>query len=160
MVDKVKTVVMAANLLVIAVLVFVLVNLVTIPLLSPNNGIYTTERRPLFSWGGMQGDFVVLLDDGPDFVSPLREEVPGNEYMPKEDLEFGTYYWMVESGVMKSGIRKFTVDSSVVIMRDDEEVTNEGNTKILLHSITGAMVLDPGSSVEVGEEEDVKAEQA
>ena len=160
MADNAKMVVMTANLLVIAVLMILLANLVTIRLVSPENGIRTTERMPEFEWGGMQGDFVILLDDDPDFGSPVKEEVSGNAYIPGEELEFGTYYWKVESGGMGSDVRKFTIDSSVVIGRDESEVRNEGNTKILLHSITGAMVLDVGSSVEVGEEEDVKAEQS
>ena len=159
MADKAKIGVMVANLLVIAVLIFVLVNLVTIRLVFPENGIRMTERRPELVWGGMQGNFILLFDENPDFESPAKEEISGNSFRPEEDLEFGTYYWKVESSGLSSDVRKFTIDSSVVIGRDESEVTNEGNTEILLHSITGAMVLDVGSSVEVGEE-DVKAEQS
>ena len=159
--DKTKMLVIVLDLLVIVTLSYVFVNLVTISLVSPENEIHTTERNPEFRWSGMQGYFVVLLDDNPDFGSPLREEVSGNSYRVGEDLDFGTYYWMVESGAIKSEIRKLTVGSSVVLARKEDEVRNEGNTDIIVNTdrVTG-MVVGVGNSVKIGEEENVKAEQA
>lgn len=159
--DKAKMLVGILDLLVIVTLSYVFVNLVTISLVSPENEIHTTERNPEFRWGGMQGYFVVLLDENPDFESPFRGEVSGNSYRPEEDLDFGTYYWKIESGAIKSGIRKFTVGSSVVLAREEDEVKNEGNTDIIVNTdkVTG-MVVGVGNSVKIEEEENVKAEQA
>ena len=156
----VKTGMVVANIVVIALLAFVAFNFISIPLISPENGAYTTERNPEFLWGGIQGEFIVLVDDSPDFSSPFVWKVPGNTYRPSDVLNFGTYYWKVQSKNAESKVRKFTVESSVVLARDSESVKNEGNTEIMLRSITGAMVVGVGDSVKIGEEEDVEAEQA
>ncbi len=147
------------NLLVIGLLVYLLVNIASIPLIEPADGKYTTERRPEFVWGGLQKEFVIFLDDDPDFETPFTSRVSGNAFRFGKDLDFGTYYWKVQSGILLSGVRKLTVGSSVVLARGKDEVRNEGNTDVLLHSVTGAMVLGMGSSVKIGEEENVKAEQ-
>jgi hypothetical protein len=157
---KAKFLVAILDLLVIVTLSYVFINLVTIPLVSPENGLYTTDREPEFAWGGMQGEFVILLDDDPDFGTPITKEVTGNSYRLGDSLDFGTYYWKVKSGWIASGVRELTVGSSVVLAREEREVRNEGNVDVLLHRITGAFVLDVDESIEIEGDEDVKAEQA
>jgi hypothetical protein len=154
-----KTGVVVTNLLVMGLLVYLLVNLTTIPLIGPEDGVYTTERRPEFVWAGMHEQYELLLDDDPDFGSPFLTKVSGNSLRFVNDLDFGTYYWKVNSGVFSSGVRKLTIGSSIVLARGDNEVKNEGNTDVFLHRLTGSFLLGVDESLEVGEEENVKAEQ-
>ena len=146
----------------IAVLSLLLVNLLTIQLVYPDQRLKTADRNPLLSWNGMQGDFVVFLDDNPEFASPATANVAGNSYKWGKELDFGTYYWKVESGPFSSSVGKFAVVSSVVLSRSENEVKNEGNTEAVITapSITGAFMLGVNESVEIGEKENVKAEQA
>ncbi len=156
---KAKISIAVLNLLVIGVLSFVFINLVTIPLVSPENGLYTTERKPKFAWGGMQREFVIFLDDDPDFTTPLTREVTGNSYRFERNLDFGTYYWKVVSAGIVSEVRKLTIGSSVIIARKENEVKNEGNVVLLLHRITGSFLLGVNESLEIERNEDVNAEQ-
>ncbi len=160
--DRMKLSIAAAELAVIGLLTLLLVNLVTIPLVSPQHKLYTTDSMPELVWGGMQGDYVVLLDDNPKFSTPLTAEVSGNSYTFPQELAFGTYYWKVQAGPMSSEVRRFTLGSSVVLSREGDEVRNEGNTELLVHapSITGAFMLGVNETVELGAEENVMAEQA
>lgn len=150
------------NVMVIGLLAVLLANLVTIQLVYPNHKLKTTDRTPVFRWIGMQSDFTLSLDDNKDFSSPATFEVDGNSYAFENDLEFGTYYWKVESGPFSSGTGKFTVVSSVVVSRNESSLKNEGNVPLSVQapSITGAFVLDVEESVDIGAEENVKAEQA
>lgn len=151
--------VVLTNLLVIGLLVYLLANIVTIPLMEPANGEYTTERRPEFVWGGLHKDFVVFLDDNPDFASAFTAKVAGNAFRFVNDLDFGTYYWKVRSGMLSSGVGKFTVSSKVSLSRTESEVRNTGNVDLVLSKITGSFVLGVDDSLEVEESEDVRAEQ-
>lgn len=160
MFDKERVGVSLANLAVIGMLSFLFLNLVTIPLVSPENGLHTTERRPELVWGGIQGEYVIFLDDDPGFGTPVTKEISGNSYRLGEDLGFGTYHWKVVSGLVASEIREFTVDSSVILARKEEAVRNEGNVDLLIHGLTGAFVLGVNESLEIGEDEDVRGEQA
>lgn len=159
---RMKILVIGSDLAVMAILASLLVNLTTIPLLSPVDRSYTTDRKPEFSWGGMQGEYLIFLDASPDFAAPMVAKVPGNSYETASDLDFGTYYWKVESGPISSAVGKFTIGSSVVLSRSGEEVRNGGNAEILLSgpSITGAFVLGINKSASIGANENVKAEQA
>ena len=159
LVHKSKILIFAVNLVLICTVFYTLFNLATIPLFSPSNGEYTTERQPEFRWGGIQGEFTLFLDENPDFKTPIIKRVRGNSYKFENPLDFGTYYWKVESSGVSSEVRKLTIGSSVVLSRDERKVKNEGNTDILLHSVTGAMVLGVGNAVEIGEDENVTAEQ-
>ncbi|MCK4531912.1 MAG: hypothetical protein KAT94_03520 [Candidatus Aenigmarchaeota archaeon] len=158
--DRAKMSFVILNLVVIVMLSFVFVNLVTIPLISPENGLYTTDRKPEFNWGGMQGEFVIFLDEDPDFGTPLKKGITGNSYRFGDVLDLGNYYWKVGSGLVTSEVRKLTIGSSVVLSREENEVKNEGNVDLLIHRITGAFLLDVNESIEMEEDEDVKAEQA
>jgi hypothetical protein len=151
--------VILTNVLVIGLLVYLLANIVTIPLVKPADGAYTTERRPEFVWGGLQRDFVVFLDDNPDFASAFTAKAAGNAFRFVNDLDFGTYYWKVQSGMFSSGVGKFTVSSKVSLSRREGEVRNTGNVGLVLSRITGSFVLGVDDSLEVEENEDVEAEQ-
>jgi len=158
-VKVVKLGIICANLLVIVLLVALLVNIFTIPLLKPEDRTYITERRPEFMWGGVHREYEFLLDDDENFETPFVAKVLGNSFRFNNDLDFGTYYWKVRSGIFESNVRRFTLGSSVVLTREKNEVRNEGNTDVILHRMTGAVILKVGSSALVGEEENVTAEQ-
>jgi hypothetical protein len=158
-----KILVAALDLVVIGILSFLLLNLITIPLISPGQKAYTTERRPLFSWGGMQGEYVLYLDDNPAFTTPMTAKVESNSYSFDEDLAFGTYYWKIETGPLSSGPGKFTVGSSVILSRSENGIKNEGNTELKLSGISGAtgfFILGINEYVAIEGHENVKAEQA
>jgi hypothetical protein len=168
---------LAGNLAVIALLI----NMVSIPLLSPSTDWETTDRRPDFMWGGLHGmlgtgkgtDFIFMIDEDPEFSSPLTKEVQGNSYRPEEPLEFGTYYWKVmlpERATSPTGM--FTVVSEVSVKRDQGRLTNTGNSGIALATtssgrepagstrpgLTG-LFLGVNQTVEIGGNEDVIARQ-
>ncbi|NIO20640.1 MAG: hypothetical protein GTN76_07850 [Candidatus Aenigmarchaeota archaeon] len=151
--------VVLTNLLVIGLLVYLFVNIATIPLIEPADGVYTTERRPEFVWNGLHNEYDLFLDDDPGFTSPFSTKVSGNSFRFVNDLNFGTYYWKVNSGVFSSGVRKLTIGSSVSLSRAGDDVKNSGNVDLVLHRLTGSFVLGVDESLEVGEEENVKAEQ-
>ena len=159
MADKIRAWGAAGSAAAAVLLLYLILGFFAIPLISPADGLYTTNRKPEFVWGGMQGEFVLFLDDSPDFETPLVRKVSGNSYRFDKPLDFGTYYWKVESSGISSAVRKLTIGSSVVLSREKNIVRNEGNTEVLLHRMTGAVVLGIGSSVEIEEEENVTAEQ-
>jgi len=148
-------------LLTLFLLVFLFINLVSISLLSPHENESLTERRPLFRWMGLQNEYIFYLDENPHFTSPLKLNVRGNVYSPNSELDFGEYYWKVESPPFSSPTQKFTIVSSVIVSRNNETLKNEGNTPLLVHTsrITGAFVLGVNESLKIGEEENVVAEQ-
>jgi len=161
--NKGKAIVIIANLFVIVMLSYLLLNLLTISLISPGNKAYMTDRRPLFSWDGMQEEYTLYLDDNSKFKTPLTTKVIGNSYRPETDMDFGTYYWKVESGPFSSGASKFTLGSSVVLSRQENEIKNEGNTELRLSgigSITGFFILGVNETAQIEGNENVMAEQA
>jgi hypothetical protein len=155
-----KILVIGSDLAVMTILIMLLYNLASIPLHSPGNKAYTTERMPEFSWGGMQGEYVIYLDDSPDFASPVTAMVTGNSFRLGNDLDFGTYYWKVESGPVSSSVWKLTVGSSVMLSRNQQTVKNEGNVDLKVDRMTGFFVLGANESAEIGEDDNVIAEQA
>lgn len=155
-----KILVIGSDMAVMGILVMLLYNLASIPLLSPGNRAYTTDRRPEFSWGGMQDEYVIYLDDSPDFASPITAMVTGNSFKVGSNLDFGTYYWKVESGPLSSGVSKLTVGSSVILSRDQQTIKNEGNADLKVDHMTGYFVLKANESAEIGEDDNVIAEQA
>ena len=98
-----KALFVASNLAVIAALALLLLNLLTVQALYPADKVSIDDRNPVFAWKGMQGDFLLSLDDNPEFTSPETAELSGNSYAFDQELEFGTYYWKVESGPFSSG---------------------------------------------------------
>ncbi len=104
-----------------------------------------------------------MIDDNPDFTTPIVIAVRGNKYFPKEDLELGEYYWKVK-GFRESNVQKFTVTSKVSLKREeDENIKNDGNTRLKLGinpGITGAVILDINQTIKLGKEvEEVTAKQ-
>jgi hypothetical protein len=162
--NKGKITVIIANLFVIVMLSYLLLNLLTIPLISPGNKAYMTDRRPSFAWGGMQGEYTLYLDDNSKFKTPIAVRMTGNSYVPESDMDFGTYYWKVESGPFSSGAAKFTLGSSVVLSRTENDIKNEGNTELKVSGlgggITGLFILGINESFEIEGNENVMAEQA
>ncbi|MCX6818170.1 MAG: hypothetical protein NTU57_04925 [Candidatus Aenigmarchaeota archaeon] len=160
--DRNKIAFGAMNVMVIGLLAVLLANLITIQLVYPNHKLTTADRTPVFMWIGMQSDFTLSLDDNKDFSSPVTAKVDGNSYAFPSELGIGTYYWKVESGPFSSGTGKFTVMSSVVVSRNESNLKNEGNVPLSVQapSITGAFVLGVEESIDIGAEENVKAEQA
>jgi|GEM_PF-2255301 len=158
--------VLLANLAVVALLL----NILTIPLVSPANGWTGAERQPELAWGGLQGGFVLMIDESPGFGSPVTMEVDGNSYIPQEPLEFGTYYWKVVSlEGASSATGMFTVVSEVEVEREGAQLRNTGNTGILLERempgqdagnirLSGLLV-GIGEAVEIGGTENVIAKQ-
>jgi hypothetical protein len=132
---------------------------VTIPLIEPLNGLHTDNRRPRFSWLGLQGSYEFVLDDNPDFTSPFIRNVLGNSYSLTKDLDFGTYYWKVRHNEIESPVWKFRVESSVVLSREKERVKNVGNVDVFLRRITGLLILGVNESLKVRKDENVTAEQ-
>lgn len=163
------------------VIIALLVNLVSIPLLAPSTGIETTNRRPELVWGGLQASlnldchthFIIMIDEDPEFASPLAKEVQGNSYRPEEPLEFGTYYWKVlmpERAASPTGM--FTVVSEVSVERDQGRLKNTGNSGIALATMSNGrepasstrpgltgQLLGINQSIEIGGNEDVIAWQ-
>lgn len=152
----------ALNLTMISLLAALLFNLLTINPAYPRHAMDTDARRPLFKWAGMQGEFNISIDDDPDFSSPVMASINANEYLPQYDMDFGTYYWKVESGPFSSGTSMFTVVSNVIVSRNSSALKNEGNVPLVISSsgITGAIILKADETVKIGENENVKAEQA
>jgi hypothetical protein len=164
--------VLAMNFVVVALLI----NLLTIPLITPSNGWEGTNRQPEFTWGGLQArngkGFIFMLDEDPGFSSPITKEVYGNTYRSEQLLEFGTYYWKVvspESATSPTGM--FTVVSEVSVERDNGWLKNTGNSGLALETMdTGrepghltrlgftGLILGVNQTVEVGGE-DVVAKQ-
>ena len=147
------------NLVSIAVILYLVAGVTSISLLTPFTGEVTDNRMPTLSWSGLQGHYTVMLDDNPDFVSPIEKETFGNRMKLQEGLDFGKYYWKVVSNGIESRTGEFSIVSTVELSRSGEEVKNTGNTNVWLSSITGAFVLGVNESAGANEEENVKAEQ-
>jgi len=149
-----------ANIVVIAMLM----NLFYIPIRAPM-GDETTDRKPVFSWGGLQGAVTFMLDEDPEFGSPVTKEVEGTAYTPESPLDFGTYYWKVVSpDGLSSPTGMVTVVSEVSVSRGDGWLKNTGNTPISLErettgGLTG-MVVGINQTVGIGNDENVTARQA
>ena len=159
---KINKAVIAANLIVIGLAIVSVVGMYSIQSLYPINGTVTDERRPAFEWTGAMTSYELLIDDNPDFTSPMTARVSGNSYRPEEDLDFGSYWWKVRSGDAESGVSRFALVSTVALSRlEKEAVRNSGNTPVLVQrsGITGAFVLAVNETLRIGEEENVKAEQ-
>ena len=94
-------------------------------LLYPFQNMHTASRIIEFKFTGLATK--VLIDDNPDFTSPIVKTKPFIL-----DLEPGTYYWKTN---FLSPVRTFTIDSEVTINLLKKEnqtytVQNKGNTMI------------------------------
>jgi hypothetical protein len=147
-----------ANIVLIALIIFVFAGVTSISLMSPIRGSATDDRTPEFSWAGLQGNYLLMVDDDPAFGSPLTYEILGNSFSPAKDLEFGSYYWKVVSNGIESEVNEFSILSTVQLSRKKETVRNTGNVDVLMKTITGAFLLGEDEVIEIGEE-NVTAEQ-
>ncbi len=145
--------------------VAILMNVFSIPLISPEPGTKITEIRPEFVWGGLAGHAVLYLDDDPDFRSPVEWEIDGHSFRPDKPLGFGTYYWKVNGrNGLESLPSTFTVVSEVSVSRTGDMIVNTGNTNIFVSAVerngmvTG-MVLGINQSTDIRREENVTAWQ-
>jgi hypothetical protein len=79
---------------------------------------------------GLRNANVILVDDNPDFSSPVKidvSEIEGKDVV----FDAGTYYWKAE-GVLGSSKRKFTITSNVGLEIDEENssLENVGNVPV------------------------------
>jgi len=123
-------------------------------LLYPFQNMHTASRIIEFKFTGLATK--VLVDDNPDFTSPIVKTKPFII-----DLDPGTYYWKTN---FPSPVRTFTIDSEVAINLLEKEnrtytIQNKGNTIIDLiirnikdWAMTGKAI------VGLNEEADIKIE--
>lgn len=151
-----------ANILVLGLVLAVFASLGRVQSLYPLNGMVTYDRTPSFQWSGWGSNYELLIDDSPDFAMPVRYHVKGTSFSIPDDLDFGTYWWKVLGNGIESESKQFTVESLVALSRPDKDVIlNTGNTELLVHSgsMAGAVVLGVNSTLEVGGDDNVVAEQ-
>lgn len=146
-----------ANIALLA-LIFILSSTIT---LGPKGEIF--ERKPEFKWIGLPISYTIIIDDNPDFTTPITEKVKGNSYTPENDLALGDYYWKIK-GIRNSNVQKFSLLSKVSLERlEEERLKNDGNVKLRLGLVPGAIgaaVLDINQSLKIGKEvEEVTAKQ-
>lgn len=123
----------------------------------------TLERKLTFEWLGLPIGYTIMIDDNPEFTTPVTAEVKGNNYSPENEFELGSYYWKIK-GLRESKAQKFTIVSKVSLKtEEDENLRNDGNTRLKLSlnpGITGAAILDVNQTIKLDEEvEEVSAEQ-
>ncbi|MCG2717691.1 MAG: hypothetical protein L6408_02500 [Nanoarchaeota archaeon] len=151
-----KTKIIIVNIIIIA-LFFIFTTTIT---LNPKGEIL--ERKPEFKWLGFPTSYVIMIDDNPEFTTPITAQVKGKTYTSEESLELGEYYWKVK-GLRNSQTQKFIINSKVSLKREEENLRNDGNTRLKLDlkpSITGAVILDINRTIKLGEEtEEVSAKQ-
>ena len=151
-----------ANLAVIGMAAVSLIGMNTIQAIYPLNNMVTDDRTPVFEWAGHKQSYELLIDDDPGFRTPLEFAVSGNTHQLRHELDFGTYWWKVRSGETETTARRFTVVSTVALARPGGTIAvNSGNADLLLHrsALAGAVTLAVNQSLEIGEEENVRAEQ-
>lgn len=128
--------------------------------LNPKEEIF--ERKPEFKWTGLPTSYTIMIDDNPDFSTPITAQVKGKTYTPEDNLDIGEYYWKVK-GFRNSKVQKFIITSKVSLKREKEDLRNDGNTRLRLDfkpSITGAAILDINQTIKLEKEtEEVTAEQ-
>jgi hypothetical protein len=157
-----KTGIMLANVIVVGLAAVSFLSMVSIQALYPFSDMVTYDRTPYFEWSAWGDDYELLLDEDPQFRTPMSFEVSGTNYVLDDSLEFGAYWWKVRGAGAESEPRKFTVVSTVALSRPERSViTNAGNTDLLVYrsGLAGAVTLAVNGTLEVREEENVKAEQ-
>jgi hypothetical protein len=124
----------------------------SIVLLSPSGIIY--DRSPIFIWGGFDENYKLLVDDNPDFNSPIVDVyVNGNQYEVNENLDIGEYYWKVigQSKDKESITGRFALDSLVGYSIGGTKLRSIGNVLTKLNGITGFVILEPGEIIDIQE---------
>lgn len=143
----------------IAILILFIILTSTITL-NPKGEI--CERKPTFEWLGLPTSYVIMIDDNPYFSTPVTAQVNGKTYALENSLELGDHYWKVK-GLRESKVQKFTIVSRVSLKREDEDMRNDGNTRLKLGiqpGVTGAVVLDINHTIKLEKNvEEVTAKQ-
>lgn len=141
----------------IIILFFILTS--TTPL-NPQREIF--ERKPTFEWLGLPTSYTIMIDNNPDFSTPITADVKGKTYTLEDSLELGEYYWKVK-GFRSSKVQKFMITSKVSLKREEEDLRNDGNTRLKLDfkpSVTGAAILDINKTIKLEKEtEEVTGKQ-
>jgi hypothetical protein len=152
---------LAVNLAVVALAVVSFIVTSHVQPVYPFAGTVTDDRTPTFEWTGRASEYTLLIDDDEAFSSPMRFNVRGRSYTPDGEMDFGTYWWKVESDGADTPPMKLSIVSTVSLSRPfTGEVINSGNTPLLVHisGMAGALTLPVNESIEMGGK-DVKAEQ-
>lgn len=141
---------------VLTVLILVaLFSLSKIILVTPRGHI--TETDIVFRWHAIDNYayYRLLVDDNPEFTSPLSIETAGNEYRIS-NLSVGEHYWKVigyNKGFVESSVNSFSIDSLVSVNRTITGIRNEGNVPLLIElfagGITGHAVVNINQILEI-----------
>ena len=136
--------------------IIIIVNLIVLTILFTHFNIlleYPKNNERLFDksielkWKGNYEEYILYIDEDEEFKSPTIKKVTGNFYVA--NLDFGTYYWKIETEKMRSATWKFVIDSKVainMIEKDNKiEIKNVGNTDLdleLRNPVTGLTIID------------------
>ncbi|MDD5177722.1 MAG: hypothetical protein PHT54_00340 [Candidatus Nanoarchaeia archaeon] len=155
---------------IVNLILIILILTILFPLPKTQDKI-TYERKPEFKWTGIPMTYTILIDNNPEFTSPIKKQVPCCSYVPEENLPLEKIYWKVV-GLFSSKTSDFDIESKVSLKLEQEEenyiVTNDGNSKLNVSieeslknkiSITGQAVLDMDESLTLKKDTRVKAEQ-
>ncbi len=108
-------------------------------LLTPGDGVATSDNTPFFDWSAVIDSsgvtYYLLIDDSPDFSSPVAELTPTpSSYTPASPLGDGTYYWKVKA-VDRAGnpggysaTRTVTIDSTAPVFAISDGADASWNT--------------------------------
>ena len=115
----------------LVLLVVSFLSLVSITPLYPINE-EITKTSPMFKWSGNAK--YILIDDNPDFSSPIIEKAEGGEHSLEKPLSFGVHYWKLK-GYSESKTSMFTINSIVDLELEKTETNqarllNSGNSDI------------------------------
>ena len=133
--------------------------LTTILLTSPKGE--TLERKPTFEWFGLPTGYVIMIDDNPEYTTPITAELKGNTYTLEENLGLGDHYWKVK-GIRGSNVQTFTITSEVSLKTEEDSLRNDGNTRLSIETmptITGAAILGINQTIKLEGIEEVSAKQ-
>lgn len=123
-------------------------------LLGPHGAI--TDVEPSFKWASPYGDVRLLVDDDLGFENPLVDvPVKGNKFTLSDKLDFGKYYWRVDSSGGSSLIGQFVLDSMIKMDVEEDKLRNEGNTDVAIDTVTGRTILEIGEETDLQEGENI-----
>ena len=132
----------------IALMFLFLVLLEGVILLKPFG--VTDDIYPTFYWISPEGKSRLIVDDDERFDNPLVDVgVSGNKYQTAYPLDFGTYYWKIEHKNGESYTGMFVLNSKVDINVENDYLKNNGNTEVVVDTITGRHFLDIGEKREL-----------
>jgi hypothetical protein len=94
---------------------------------------------------GIRNAEVILIDDNPDFSSPVKIELENSD-TTNIRFEPGTYYWKT-AGIFEGGVRKFVIPSEVGLELENSSLKNTGNVPVNISKrdeagISGLVILD------------------